>query len=425
MRLPVSTSAILTFALLFSHPGASRSNAAEPRWWKGNLHTHSLWSDGDDYPEMIAEWYHTNDYHFLALSDHNILLKGEKWIDATENKGGEAGFQRYLERFGADWVETREREGRREVRLKTLEEFRGQFEGPGRFLMIPSEEITDRYKTAPVHINATNLRDYIPPQGGDSVVEVMQNNVDAVLNQRRETGQPMFPHLNHPNFGWGVTAEELMRVQGERFFEVYNGHPAVHNEGDDLHASTERMWDIILTWRIAVLDMEPMFGIAVDDAHNYHGMASNRSNPGRGWVSVRAAELTPDTIVHAMEAGDFYSSSGVTLNAIRREGDRLSIDIKPQPGATYRTQFIGTRRDFDRHNEPIRTTGGEALRVTHRYSDDVGTLLAEVEGAAPQYRIRGDELYVRAKVISSRLKENPYHAGEFEQAWTQPWVITE
>src|SRR4051794_5106800 len=42
-----------------------------PRWWKGNLHTHTLWSDGDDFPEMVAEWYRTHDYNFLALSDHN------------------------------------------------------------------------------------------------------------------------------------------------------------------------------------------------------------------------------------------------------------------------------------------------------------------------------------------------------------------
>ncbi len=34
------------------------AHAAEPtaRWWKGNLHTHSLWSDGDEYPEVITEW---------------------------------------------------------------------------------------------------------------------------------------------------------------------------------------------------------------------------------------------------------------------------------------------------------------------------------------------------------------------------------
>jgi hypothetical protein len=44
-----------------------------PRWWKGNLHTHSFWSDGDDFPEMIADWYKTRGYHFLGLSDHNVL----------------------------------------------------------------------------------------------------------------------------------------------------------------------------------------------------------------------------------------------------------------------------------------------------------------------------------------------------------------
>jgi len=68
----------------------------------------------------------------------------------------------------------------------------------------------------------------------------MQKNVDAVLAQEKKTGQPMFPHINHPNFGWGITAEELAQVRGERFFEVYNGHPGVRNYGDEAHASVER-----------------------------------------------------------------------------------------------------------------------------------------------------------------------------------------
>ena len=42
-------------------------------WQKGNLHTHSFWSDGDDYPEMIMDWYKSHDYQFIALSDHNIF----------------------------------------------------------------------------------------------------------------------------------------------------------------------------------------------------------------------------------------------------------------------------------------------------------------------------------------------------------------
>src|SRR4051794_24446295 len=40
-----------------------------PKWYKGNLHTHSLWSDGNDYPEMIVDFYARRDYNFLALSD--------------------------------------------------------------------------------------------------------------------------------------------------------------------------------------------------------------------------------------------------------------------------------------------------------------------------------------------------------------------
>ena len=39
------------------------AHAEEARWWKGNLHTHSLWSDGDDYPEMIADWYRLSLIH--------------------------------------------------------------------------------------------------------------------------------------------------------------------------------------------------------------------------------------------------------------------------------------------------------------------------------------------------------------------------
>jgi hypothetical protein len=393
-----------------------------PHWWKGNLHTHSLWSDGDDYPEMIVEWYKTNDYNFLALSDHNVLLQGEQWIDVTNNKGGLAALEKYLIRHGTNWVERREFKGKEQVRLKTLNEFRKLSEEPGRFLLIASEEISDRHLTAPVHLNATNLRELIKPQGGSNVFEVMQNNVNAVLDQRMRTGQPMFPHLNHPNFGWGVTAEELMRVQGERFFEVHNGHPAVHNEGDATHSGVERMWDIILTWRLAVLNMGPIFGIGVDDSHNYHGEGPDQSNSGRGWVMVRAPRLTPEAILQAMEAGEFYASSGVRLKDARRGKDWYEIEIEPEEGVTYTTQFIGTRRGFDRSNEPVRNAAGEALRVTHRYSKDVGEVFADVNGATATYTLKGDEFYVRAKVISSKLKRNPYLKGETEAAWTQPLI---
>lgn len=414
----------------------------EPQWFKGNLHTHSLWSDGDDYPEMIADWYKQQGYHFLALSDHNAMQEGTRWFEIKApvsfkgeitQRGGGVALEKYLRRFGSHWVELRESNGKKEIRLKPLSEYRSLLEEPGRFLMIPSEEITSRWtreKTAtrpaqggPVHINVTNPRDFIAPAAGNNALDVMQEVVDAVAAQREKTGQPMFSHINHPNFQWGITAEELMRVKRERFFEVYNGHPGVNNAGDATRLSMDAMWDVILTHRLSVLGLEVMYGVGVDDSHHYHTLAIGKSNAGRGWVMVRARRLTAESIIQAMEAGDFYASSGVILNDVRREPNRLAVDIRPEPGVTYVTRFIGTRKIYDSSSELMASSDPAAKTLPHRrYSKDIGAVLAEVTGTSPAYTLKGDEIYVRAKIISSKPKENGSVAGEFETAWTQPVV---
>lgn len=412
--------AILFLAVFLSLSACTRE--APLRWWKGNLHTHSLWSDGDDYPEMIVEWYKQRGYHFLALSDHNILSDHERWIDVQKSRGGELAFGKYLSRFGERWVEQRNVSGAREVRLKMLSEFRGLSEEPGRFLMIQSEEITGRFLSAPIHVNATNIRELIKPPEGRSVVEVMQKTVDAVNEQRQRTRVPMFPHINHPNFGWAITAEELMQLDHERFFEVYNGHPMVHNEGNNLHASTERVWDIILAERLAALGKEVLFGLATDDSHNYHHEPEKKSRSGRGWVMVRAARLRVEDLIAAMEAGEFYASSGVTLRDLRREEGQLSLEIESEPGVSYVTEFIGTRKGYDRTSQPVLNEDGTEVRATRRYSNEIGGVLATIMGTRATYSLKGDEIYVRARITSSKLKADPYRAGEFERAWTQPVV---
>lgn len=391
-------------------------------WWKGNLHTHTFWSDGNDYPEMVVDWYKSRGYDFLALSDHNVLSEGERWMDMSRGRGAGTPLVNYLKRFGDDWVETRVRDEKVYVKLRPLEQFRGMFEVPGEFLLIKSEEITDGFEGHPVHINATNIQELITPLHGSSVLETMQNNVNAVLEQRARLGVPMFPHLNHPNFVWGVTAEELMMVEGERFFEVYNGHPSVRNYGDATHAGTERMWDIMLTKRLAELDMEIMYGIAVDDGHDYFTFNSSTSNPGRGWVMVRSESLDANSIVEAMERGDFYGTSGVVLSDVRFDGKTYSVEIEAEEGVTYQTTFIGTRRGYDPSSEPVTNADGEPLGVTRKYSDDIGEVFAVVDGASASYTLTGDEIYVRARIVSSKIKENPYQAGETETAWVQPVV---
>src|SRR5262245_20715426 len=386
--------------------------SSELRWWKGNLHTHSFRSDGDDFPEMIVAWYKDHGYSFLALSDHNVLSEGGKWVDVDKHRGVDRALPRYRQRFGA-WVEERQDDEQSMVRLKPLSGFRSFFERPGEFLLIQSEEITDKFDKLPVHLNATNLRQVIPPQGGNSVLDVLQRNVDSVLDQRRRTGQPMFVHVNHPNYGWGVTTDDLIGLKGEQFFEVHNGHVGVRNYGDADHASTERMWDMVLAARLTRPGGgQLMYGLGTDDAHNYHEFGSTSINPGRGWVVVRARHLTAESIVAAMERGDFYASTGVRLRDVGCDDRSVWLSIDPEPGVSYQTEFVGS----------IAGSAGASKgdSGSARAADQIGIVFAQSDDLKPVYEFTGRELYVRARVRSSKLHANPYAAGDFETAWTQP-----
>ena len=420
MRIPerLPRPLVARLALVCMAAGVAGCATGRP-WLRGNLHTHSLWSDGDQFPEVALLWYRDHGYDFVAVSDHNTLSVGERWVPAAGEPGREAAVAEYRRLFGDDWVQTRrDSAGGTLVRLRTFEEYAGKL-NTGRFLVVQSEEISDRFETRPLHVNATNVAEYIAPQGGTSVADVLQRNINAVLEQRRRTGRIMIPHVNHPNFGWSVTAEDLMGLAGERFFEVYNGHWLVHNDGDSLHPSTDRLWDIVLTARLGA-GAGPLYGLATDDAHNYGRFDSAQANPGRGWVMVRARERRPDAILEALERGDFYATTGVRLGDVRATAEGLSLRIRAEPGVSYVTEFIGTRRGYDSTTSTLPEVAG--LPVARRYSDDIGVVLARVEGASPAYRFTGDELYVRARVRSSAPKDNPVVRGEVQRAWTQPVV---
>ena len=401
MRMTIAALAIVLSAC------ASGPEVETARWWKGNLHTHSLWSDGTDFPEMIAAWYSSNGYNFLAVTEHDMLQEGSaRWVDVNapdpgwppRNASAKAALPGYREMFGSSPLRPEERaEGSKHlVRLRGLSEYRAAFERPDSFLLVMSEEITDK---GGAHLNAHNVDVALQPRGGANSAERTRNNIAAVEDLRAKSQRNIISVVNHPNYVWTLKAEEIANVPGARFFEVYNGHTMTNSAGDSLHPSTDEMWDVMLTMRHEA-GGAPIYGLATDDSHDYRLNGDTISMPGRGWVMVRAARLTTDQLLSALANGDFYASTGVTLQDVRRDRSGISIAIAPQGDATYRTQFIGTRR------------GGP-----------VGEVLSEVSGLTAMYKFRGDERYVRAKIISSRMKFDPVsrrRLTERETAWIQP-----
>jgi hypothetical protein len=298
------------------------------RWFKGNTHTHTLESDGDSPPEVVARWYRAHGYAFLVLSDHNV------WVDPAT--------------------------------LATLVD--------STFLLIPGEEVTTSFERKPVHVNGLNIPHVIEPRTDSTLVGTIQRNVDAI---RDIAG---VPHINHPNFGWALDHRTLAQVRNDRLLEIFNGHPLVHNEGGGDSPGLEEIWDRLLSGG------KRIYGIAVDDAHHFLGeFARERANPGRGWVVVRAHRLEAQEILRRMEAGEFYATTGVTLQDLVISPTRLEIHIAQQGNFKYTTEFIGSN----------------------------GRVLARTAANPAVYTLRESAGYVRARVTDS--------GGSV--AWVQPVFI--
>jgi hypothetical protein len=96
----------------------------------------------------------------------------------------------------------------------------------------------------------------------------------------------------------------------------------------------------------------------------------------------------------------------------------------------YRVEFIGTLQnaDLQGHEEanPAHEHEGSLDHLHNsiiRYSADIGKVLNEVNGTKASYKVRGNEIYVRARITSTKLHANPYADGDVEMAWTQPLVV--
>ena len=271
-----------------------------------------------------------------------------------------------------------------------------------------------------VHIGAINLAETIRPQQGTSVLDALRRDFHEVSQQSRRIGRPMLAIVNHPNWPWyDISATELAD-SGYRLFEVCNAAPDANNDAQGDLPSTERLWDIANTLR-AKRNQPLLFGIAADDAHDYHASGPSQSNPGRGWVMVRAKELSIEAILRSLSDGEFYASTGVVLREIAfdRTTKTLRVEAVPEPGAEYAIEFIGTRNDCDLSSKTtIVAATKRPVRQVERFSAEIGRVLAEVRGVKAEYRFRGDEFYVRAAVRG--VVKNADGRPRRVEAWCQP-----
>ncbi|MBT6330150.1 MAG: CehA/McbA family metallohydrolase [Kordiimonadaceae bacterium] len=331
----------------------SGASAQQSKWYKGNTHVHTTLSGhADTTPDEVAKWYLDRDYNFLILSEHNKFIDPET-INLPE--------------------------GRRED-----------------FILIPGEEVTDDDHV--VHSTAMNIEDLVPwnKDANSSVTQAIQFHVDATHDHGGTT------ILNHPNFEYAIRTGDILGTHDLYMFELYNGHNAVNNYGDEKHISTEVMWDSLLSQGMKI------YGVSSDDAHQFQVMSPNVSNPGRGWVMVKADELSSEAMTEAMLKGDFYSTSGVLLKSIKSSSNHYAVTVDPEKTAEALKSTV-LRGKYVKD-------GKAGFRI--EYIGPEGEILSTTYNESAKYSVSEPMTYLRVKTTYTRAISE----GGFEEyyAWGQP-----
>jgi len=429
--------------------------AQAQNWYRGNLHAHSYWSDGNTFPELAAYEYKANGYQFLCLSDHNaVQTDTNAWKEIKDGKSTIAANIALMDKtFGADAVITKsatkkisvplgdgkmklvEKEVITHVKLTRFDELAKQFDEAEKFLLMPGHEINNVAGGRTLHSNALNIRTNQPFVQEETVPKALQAQLDGLQKIAETSTTPNLLQLNHPAWPFfDIDPEMLAEIKDLRLYELCNVSAAAapHDISNRLW-TCESFFDILTTLRLKK-GWEPVYGTASDDVHNYAPDRNpndvNKCYPRQGWIMVRAKELSNTALIEALSKGDFYSSTGVTLDKLEFNPSTktLSIKIKPEADVTYTIRFNGSPRDVNIvpqvTEEEVQLQKAMQKRTLRVYEKRLGQMLQTVEGTEASYTLKDTDLYVRATITSSKKALPPEsYEPAFETAWTQPYFV--
>lgn len=266
-------------------------------WYKGNLHMHTTRSDGHLDPKNAVDVYRKNGYDFIALTDHRrpsvTIEPGERrnpdgWEDA-ERKTPEAPF--------------------------SASENEDDIVDAGKMLILSGVE----WDTGGANTKAFGdvLTYHILGIGMTSNQGIPyrstphpapQEIVDAI---RADGGIAI---LAHP--AWSVMDPKgILNLNGITAAEIYNSVSDLPFNGQ--RADSSAWFDI---WGTNYDRLIP--AVASDDAHCYEG------DQCYSYTMVNAAELSRDSILDALRAGNFYASQKPVIHEMAIDWERGIVHLE-------------------------------------------------------------------------------------------------
>ncbi|NIZ13770.1 PHP domain-containing protein [Phaeobacter sp. HF9A] len=236
------------------------------RFFRGNLHTHSNVTDGALSPEEVCRRYKAEGYDFISLTDHFVGRWNYPIVDTLPFR--DAAFTTLL---GAE-------------------------------LHSGAQENGELW-----HLLAVGLpADFAPSHSPDFHPVEGQESGPEIAARAREAGA--FVAIAHPQWS-GLTMDDARSIEAAHAVEIYNhGSHMLSDRGTGMP-----QLELLLS------EGRDLTLIATDDAH-FKG-----PDAFGGWVMVKAEENSPEQLLAALKAGQFYSTQGPEIHGIWLEGDTLRV----------------------------------------------------------------------------------------------------
>lgn len=258
-------------------------------WLKGNIHSHSVFSDGDLTPEEMIAAYKQHGYDFLAITDHDYYTD-------TRSLGDE------------------------------------------RFTMIQGFEL---WANAPddkdIHINFLWDDDFdAVKEGPIHLAERTGKCCTAFCYDMRDKGA--YVMLNHPHWSKLFSSE----IPNEN---PYHAVEIINYDTEWL----ERTGDGTVFWTEMLYRGCKLWNGGSDDNHNHAPLDSMYSDSFGGFTVVKAADRSPKAIIEALKSGSFYTSTGPSIYDFYVEDDEIHLVTSPCERLFICGEFRCFQRKLGRH----------------------------------------------------------------------------
>lgn len=260
-------------------------------FYKAQLHCHSQNSDGKLTVEEQKQLFKEKGYSVVAFTDHehlvdNSFLDDEDFLTITSCE-----------------VAVKEDAYKSTLKDRNMKAIHLNF-----YALNQHNVVTPCYNSVYDHYTNDRVRK-ITQFECEYDREFSPAGINNMIRIAKEKG--FLVSYNHPE--WSLdNAVGYLQYEGLDFVEIYN-HSCTMSGGDSY---------IIKAFDDILRDGKKIYATMCDDSHSLQKMFG-------GWVMINADCLDYDTIMTALQRGDFYCSNGPEIYSMTRDGNVVTIKTSP------------------------------------------------------------------------------------------------